>query len=557
MVKDKFSFNSGYSVKISLTSNISTCRYSFYTPDKELISEIVDVLPISLKPRGQVMLELKSCIDPNGSLKNNAVKSELISAKKELQSIANSLRGELDVELAREQQAKDMSERRKIKQAKEKLMDLDQPLLYIGSIIDWLTAGERINTLVCFTSFCSQVILKKPISVIGYGESSSGKTFVGNVALGLIPSKYIINEKSITPAALFNRAKTDPYFYDGKIVNYGDMGGANDRENQQDVLDLMKELQTDGKLTKPISIKNEEGNWITEELDLIGNPSLFYSTVPLMIDEQELSRSVVYSPRTDNRECFNTRIQRLSLKMGKTYNKYENVSKKAELIPYMVEHLRLVMEDVVIINPYIKVVLNFLKQSKFYKRDSEKYYNLLNVITAINYYNNPRVTLENSTKAVITSKDDVKLYMSLLSPYLSSIAINIKPQSAEIYKNIVDNIDDWKWDEELGEWKMGITVRDYFEKVRPPVTLRHLQRHFSELYQEGLLTIVGNNGKANIYDLYNLYLYDENDLLDEEEVYEFVESELGSSIADIVQEDLLTSRLDIMNLHKDIEEAPW
>ena len=469
----------------------------------------------------------------------------------------NIVRGELDVELAREQQAKDMSEKRKVRRAKEKLQDLDQPLLYIGSVIDWLTAGERINSLICFTSFCSQVILKKPISVIGYGESSSGKTFIGNVALQLIPKKYVVDEKKITEAALFNRAKLDKYYYDGKIVNYGDMGGANDRENQQDVLDLMKELQSDGKLTKPISVKDETGNWITADLELEGSPALFYSTVPVIIDDQELSRSVVYSPRVDNRESFNKRVKLLSLGMGNSYKKYEFIEEKAELIPYMVEHLREKMEDVIIINPYIDIVLKFLKQSKFYKRDSEKYFNLLNVITAINYYNNPKITLETGQKAVLTSKNDVTLFISLLTPYLTSIAINIKPQAAEVYRNIMNNIDNWKWNEELEEWQEGITVRDYFEKVRPHMTLRHLRRYFSELYQEGLLNIVGAIGKSNIYDLGNQFDYSDDELLDEEEIYEFVKSELGSEVADVVQNDLLTAKLDIMNVHDEIGDAPW
>ena len=557
MVNNKYKFNSGYSIEISLTSNPSTCKYRFYTDTNELMSEITDVLPLSLKPKGQVMMEIKLCIDPLNSLKSNILKSEMMKAKKELQSIANSLRGELDVELAREQQAKDLNERRKIKTAKEKLEALDQPLLYIGSIIDWLTAGERINTLICFCAFSSQIILKHPISVIGYGESSSGKTFVGNVALSLIPQKYVIDEKTITQSALFNRAKDDPHFYDGKIVSYGDMGGQKDRENQQEVLDLMKELQSDGKLTKPLSVKDERGNWVTEDLHLIGKPCLFYSTVPVHIDEQELSRSIVYSPRVDNREEFNKMKKMLSLKMGVSYNRYKDILEKAEIIPYMVEHLRKVMENVVIINPYIDIVLNFLQQSKFYKRDSEKYFNLLNTITAINYYNNPKWTMDDGTKAVITSKNDVELFRSLLAPYLSSIAINIKPQSAEIYRNIKDNIDSWKWEDNSDEYKEGITARDYFEKLRPPMSLRNLRRHFSELYQEGLLNIVGSDGKANIYDLGNRYSYDKTDLLDEKEIYEFVMYELGSEVADIVQNDLLTSALSIMNQHREIEEAPW
>lgn len=93
----------------------------------------------------------------------------------------------------------------------------------MGSIVEWFTAGERNNILYAFTVYAGQVILKNPVSVICLGEASSGKSHIQETALRLIPERFIVNEKKITEAALFNRAKKDRYFYDGKIVNYGDM----------------------------------------------------------------------------------------------------------------------------------------------------------------------------------------------------------------------------------------------------------------------------------------------------------------------------------------------
>ena len=72
-----------------------------------------------------------------------------------------------------------------------------------------------------------------------------------------------------------------------------------------------------------------------------------------------------------------------------------------------------------------------------------------------------------------------------------------------------------------------------------------------------MLNIVGAIGKSNIYDLGNQFDYSDDELLDEEEIYEFVKSELGSEVADVVQNDLLTAKLDIMNVHDEIGDAPW
>ena len=118
----------------------------------------------------------------------------------------------------------------------------------------------------------------------------------------------IVNEKKITEAALFNRAKKDKYFYDGKIVNYGDMGGNNDHDFMEESKNLMKELQSDGFLNKPLNIPDGEGGWEVKDLELAGRPCLTYTTVPNHIfDEQEMSRSIFITPRMDNQKIFNRR----------------------------------------------------------------------------------------------------------------------------------------------------------------------------------------------------------------------------------------------------------
>ncbi len=100
----------------------------------------------------------------------------------------------------------------------------------------------------------------------------------------------MITKDKITEAALFNRAKTDKYFYGGKIVNYGDMGGNNDHDFMEESKNLMKELQSDGFLNKPLNIPDGEGGWEVKDLELVGRPCLTYTTVPNhYFDDQEMS----------------------------------------------------------------------------------------------------------------------------------------------------------------------------------------------------------------------------------------------------------------------------
>ena len=395
-------------ITLSLTDNPIQIRYQISDSKGNVFFDKISGLPTSLSDRTEVMATIKKYLPED---------MELEQIRPRLQKIILELQNEKELKDIELQQQHELELRKKVHHAKKILQKIDDPILYIGSIIDWLTAGERINTLLCFIGGCSQIILKEPVSVIAYGESSSGKTHIQKTALSLLPDDYIVLEKKVSPAALFNRAKKDKYFYDGKIVVYGDMGGSNDRDNQQESFDLMKELQSDGKLSKPISVKDESNNWITEDLCLIGNPCLWYTTVPTEIDEQESSRAIVITPRTDNRSIYNERGLKLSLKNGKTYSRYEEVLELAEEVPYMVEFLRRELEEYTIINPYYEVVTQLLTNSQFYKRDTDKYLTLLNAITALNYYRNDKCILEDGSKALITSKYDVKLFLLLIEPY--------------------------------------------------------------------------------------------------------------------------------------------
>lgn len=558
MVEDTFKFKSGYKIKLSLTENPSQVVYNITTPDNVLIYSKQSGLPAAMGDRTELIQKLKLCI-PN----NKNAKQELNRVKHKLQKQILALQGEAEQKQIQEQQERDLKVRREVHKAKKILKEIDNPILYVGTIFDWLSAGERINSLLCFISGCSQIILKKPISVIGYGESASGKTHVEKLALGLFPEEYVIIEKQVSPAALFNRSKSDVYFYDGKIVVYGDMGGDNDHDNQQEAFDLMKELQSDGKLSKPVSVKDDSNNWVTEDLVLKGSPCLWYTTVPTDIDNQELSRAIVFTPRTDNQWIFNSRGRALSFKKGKTYSLYEDVVKKSEVVPYMVEHLREVMEDYIVINPYFEIITEILTRSKFYKRDTEKYVSLLDTITALNFYNNEKHTFDDGSKAVITSRDDVQLFLALLEPYRTSIAYNIKPKSAEIYSQLTAVSDETgeRYIDTLKfggtEYLEGITTSEYFEETNTDLSLRSVQRYFSDLRQAGLLKIVGRQGNTNLYDVVEHDFKSTYKDIDYEELIKRVRYELGDEIADIIAADEETPNLDINYKHELIGGTPW
>ena len=536
------------------------CRYTFYK-NKTEIKRLLGKQPIELTNSTSVWKQIQDYVDPNNYFSKEGIKNRI---DKEILPILQNYyhtiivtNQELEAEESRE---KEVSFKNKLDEAEEKLQGLDNPLLYIGSIIEWLTAGERNNILLCFLAYCSQVILKNPISVIALGEAGSGKSHIEEVALSLIPREFVVNEKNITANALFRRAEQDVYFYDGKIVNYGDMGGSNDQNYMEESKNLMKELQSEGYLCKPLS-EQVDGDWSVKELELIGKPCLTYTTVPnYQFDEQELSRSIFITPRTDNKLEFNRRNTSLEFQ-GKSYHYLQRMMKEAEQVPYMVYVLRNLMEDIIIINPYIQIVIGFLHNSKYYKRDFPKYNTLLKVITVMDYFN--KTTYEYEGKKVIyTSIKDVQLFLSLLENYRLSISENLSPKATEILKLLVklndkpSNIDGQPTLDVNRLW----TITEFMEETHIDIEKRSVQTYFSELNKKGFIRIVETKGRANVYELtenFNPVLVEEKLNLTDD-IKETIAYEYGDeNLLNILQEDKPVPDLSIMDHDDSISKPNW
>ena len=549
-----------YSVQVEPAPK-NQCTYTFYQ-NKTEIKRITNKQPIELTSTTSVWKQIKELVDPNNYLSNDGIKhkvdKEILPILQNYYSTIIIANQELVQEEIRDQQ---VSLKAKIDKAEEKLQSLDNPLLWIGSIIEWLTAGERNNILLCFLAYCSQVILKNPISVIALGEAGSGKSHIEEVAMSLIPKEFIVNEKNITQAALFRRAEESEYFYDGKIVNYGDMGGSNDQDFMEESKNIMKELQSEGFVSKPVATK-VDGAWETRELNLIGKPCLTYTTVPnYQFDEQELSRSIIITPRIDNKKEFNKRNRALEFH-GKSYKYMEKMIEESQQIQYMIYLLRDLMKDTIIINPYVDVINDFLNNSEYYKRDFPKYNNLLKVISAFNYYNKTLYEKDDGTKILYTSAVDVQLFISLLAKYELSISENLSLHATAIINELMDletrqpiGADGQPTLDATANW----TINDFMEHTKLNLTKRSIQNYFKELNSRGFIRIVERKGNAYVYELTGKFTADtvEEKFALSKRVRKTISYELGDELLNILEEDKPIPDLSIMDHDDSVSRPNW
>ncbi len=539
--------------------NVDKVTYVFKNRYGNKIGEYTNKSPATLSSQSNVARQFKQIVNPKGDLKPRQVNNQFSELKQLLQLNYENELSVIEQEIADKKQAEQEKDASKLKEAITKLQSLDCPLIYIGSIVEWFTAGERNNILYAFTVYVGQVILQNPVSVICLGEASSGKSHIQETALKLIPKRFVVNEKKITEAALFNRAKKDKYFYDGKIVNYGDMGGSNDHEFMEESKNLMKELQSDGFLNKPLNISDGEGGWDVKDLELVGRPCLTYTTVPNhYFDDQEMSRSIFITPRMDNQKIFNQRNSALEFKHGRSYKILKQYEREAELVPYMLLHLKEVFEDIVVINPYVYFVINFLKNSSFYKRDFDKFNGLLKTITALNYYNHEVYDI-GGKKVILTNIADVQLFMSLLKPYKESISANLAPKAVEVLNDIRNNIDEWRMSKDREVLDMGITTNDYFSLQSLGLSKASARKYMYELADKGFLQITDHVGRSNVYDLAKSEVesinYDLKHI--DDSTYENICYEIGEWVVDIMKEDKFVEGLSIMNFDSTVKKPTW
>ena len=543
---------------ISSKKNRLRSLYKYFSADLDLILSVEGNSPLTLTKQSQVGKLIFKSLPAKSNSKR--LFGEICEALAEFQDYYETQIEEIE---RQKREEREQQHKRELDGAMGIYDGLDNPIQYIGSCVDWITAGERANILISFFTLCSQVVLRHPISLIGIGEGSSGKNHVCESALSMIPSEFIVMEKKPTLASMFRRAEEDPHYYDGKIVVYGDMGGDSDQEDVEETKNILKELQTDGKVNRPVTVKTSDGFEVVD-LCLIGNPCLVYQTVPnYSFDDQELSRSMLVTPRTDNRAEYTEMLEFLEYVGGGTHTKHTQMkSKLTTVVPLIVEGLRNKFEDILIVNPYIETVEKFVgEDNPHYKRDLPKLNSILKVITAFN--SNTREIYEvNGRKVMFTNKEDVSLFLSLFKTYGEAISHNLTKKATEIFHDIREHLDDWTYrsEDDMAVFDAGITTSRYHEVGNvKDLSLRSIQRYFSELKEKSFLTVVGNVGRSSIYSLSEREQNHMNIKVEDlsEESQRIFRNEYNSQLLDLILHDSSNCRSDVHEQHSSISIPPW
>ena len=249
------------------------------------------------------------------------------------------------------------------------------PLQYIIRVFEGCGVGAEIEMFKALCGYLQTFMGLKGTNVIGVGSQSSGKTHCIEKPLGCIPEEYV-HCGTFTRASFFD-------MYDGKdltghIFYLGDLGGAYDDNNTIESRDVLKQLSTDGYVSKT-KMADEEGS-IKQEV--FGKPSIVYTTVSEeMINEQERSRSLILTPpEVDQKKLmlFDSFMEA----PGEQYELKEEIVEDLNCIKGYIWWLRKNIKHAELFNPFMFCVRRYLSNMQDFNRKIKEF-NMLLKITCI------------------------------------------------------------------------------------------------------------------------------------------------------------------------------
>lgn len=279
------------------------------------------------------------------------------------------------------ERAKIKKERAKIekeeKEQKRKLNKIDKcvnddGIEYINQILDKIHIGEHKNILRKILVAYSIMRGEGSFLVETVAEAGTGKSFEDEIVFNyILPDKYVWEVNDITYSAFTRQGQADPYYFNKKIVLFGDLGEEDDYKRVKDVFSVFKKLITEKRYSRSVSEADDDGGFSPEEMVLYAESvGAVYSTVinGFTGDSNQLgSRMVKFTPK----EVPEDDLLHHEFMLNNPHSKQSK--DRAEAIQELEdfgEYLQSKAEsDFDIINPYEKVFTDFAKTAQIPVRE--------------------------------------------------------------------------------------------------------------------------------------------------------------------------------------------
>lgn len=332
---------------------------------------------------------------------------------------------------------------------------------YIASVSRWLVAKEEANVIKILLAIMNTA-RGEATNIMSESASASGKTHIENASFSLVHDHHHVTMNYSTSASFRNHAMEDPYMFQNKVVRFGDLGTESNQEAIQEVMGIVKILNSEGIYHSSKMAKDGETQLA---FTLYGKTAMCFSKVAnaIGISDQDSSRGIFYAPNPLNDVNFE------EFAMWKNTPDYINSYK--DLVDGYIEEIRDYMEyiigfEVEVVNPYQKQISEILKKNKSYRRILTKELWLLNNIALLNLPNKEIYDI-NGGKFIYVSVEDVMNYMTLYKPDLiANSNYDMDVHSYRLWEMLSKDYQGIEKDEvmEIFEKELFSTGSEYFDE---------------------------------------------------------------------------------------------
>jgi predicted transcriptional regulator len=262
--------------------------------------------------------------------------------------------------------------------------------------------GEELNRLIMWYVYTSRK-LSRPLHIISFGSSGTGKSHLQEKVGELIPDEDKIEITAITQNAFYYYG-TDELGH--KLILIEDFDGA------LTALYPIRELQSKQRISKTITIKDNKGNTKTIHLKVQGPVTVAGCTTQESMYEDNANRSfLIYLDESKEQDKKVMHYQRL-LSAGKINLEAEHKTKQ------FLQNVQRVLKTVKIINPYAEYLE--IPDEVLKPRRSNAHY--LGFIEAVTFFHQYQRTEEVNTDTgeiyIQTTLEDIEIANAMMKDIL-------------------------------------------------------------------------------------------------------------------------------------------
>ena len=342
--------------------------------------------------------------------------------------------------------------------------------------------GEEANALIGHIIYLSRK-RSKPLHVMYLGRSGSGKTYLQEKLAELIPTEDKKSVTALSDQSLYYQGKQ----LKGKVLFIEDIDGA------ENVMYVIRELQTKGSVSKTVVWKDPRGNMQSIDVTAEGPLCISSCTTHEKVYEDNANRCILlYIDDSSNQDARIMDYQRKA-SAGKVNARSQDQMKQLH------QNVQRLLRPIKVINPYAELIE--LPIQVFRPRRSLQL--LLGFIETVTFYHQHQRPLERHKETgetyISTTIEDITLSFDLLKPVLFTKSDELSNACRKFLEKLKKYV--------------ATDTTFYTQEIRKKLRLSSstIHRYVGELKRNGYLIYKGGNRNRG-YE-YEIKDYDEYEQL--------------------------------------------